>query len=354
MKKILSILACLMLCLSLFACNSAAPTDNATGAGTTGDAADETDLSAVQPITVKFAHGYAGTELAVEIVEEWMRLVTERTDGVVQWDYYPGGSLGSITELIEQTDLGAVDCTVTDTSQLENFVDEYAILFYPFLIQSYEHQQTILNDGDIMNYFNNLLGDDSGLHVLGYYVNGVRNIASKKLIKNLDDCKGVIMRTPEIQVYKDVATLLGMSPTTISYSEMYSALSTGICEAIECPNNSIYPGGYHKIAPYILKSGHMYSSCAVEINSDFWNGLPEEVRTVVKETFDSLTAVHAEKVVAADDDYYAKYVQDGATVSEWDDPQSVADVCVDYWETSAEKFGSEAVEVVRKIEALRQ
>ncbi len=354
MKKIVSILVCLMLCLSLVACGGTAPSDDTTGDTATPGATGETDWSSMQPITIKFAHGYAGTELAVAIVEEWMKEVTDKTEGVVQWDYYPGGSLGSITELVEQTDLGAVDCTVTDTSQLENFVDEYAILFYPFLFQSYEHQQAILNNGEIMGYFNDLLSEGSNLHVLGYYVNGVRNIASKKLITNLDDCKGVIMRTPEIQVYKDVATLLGMSPTTISYSEMYTALSTGICEAIECPNNSIYPGGYHKIAPYILKSGHMYSSCAVEFNTDFWNGLPAEVQTVLQETFSGLTAGQAEKVIAADEDYYAKYVQDGATVSEWDDPEAVAAVCTGYWETSATKLSPEALDVVKKIEALRK
>lgn len=280
-------------------------------------------------------------------------LLPKKTQGAVTWDYYPGGSLGSITELIEQTDLGAINCTVTDTSQLENFVDEFAILFYPFLIQSYDHQVAVLNS-DIMDNFTQLLEEGSNLHAIGYYVNGVRNICSKKPIHNLADAKGVIMRTPEIQVYKDVANLLGMSPTTISYSEMYTALSTGIVEAVECPNNSLYPGGYHEIAPYILKSGHMYSSCAIEFNKDFWNKLPDEIKVVLKESFDSLTEEHAAKVVAADEDYYKKYVEDGATVSEWDDPSEPAAAAKDYWKTSGEKLGPKAVEIVGQILALRK
>lgn len=368
MRKFVSILVCLMFSLSLFGCSgnstpltsttpSASPasaTPAASSASATPAASDTAvNWADMKPITIKFAHGYAGTELAVSLVDEWMKLVTEKTSGVVQWDYYPGASLGTITELLEQTDLGAVNCTLTDTSQLENYVSEYAILFYPFLMQSYEHQQAVLKS-DIMDSFNALLEEKTNLTAIGYYINGVRNIASKRPIRNLADAKGMIMRTPEIQVYKDVATLIGMVPTTVSYSEMYTALSTGIVEAVECPNNTLYPGGYHKIAPNILKSGHMYSSCALEFNSDFWNKLPVEVQKVMKESFDSLTEAHAQKVIAADEEYYADYIKDGTTVTEWDDPNAVAAVCTDYWNTSAQKLGPDAIAIVNKIVALRK
>lgn len=354
MKKLLAFLLALCMILALCACGSKTETPAAAPATEApAEAPAEFSWSAMEPITIKFAHGYAGGELAVELVDEWMALVTEKSEGAIQWDYYPGGSMGTITELIEQTDLGAIDCTVTDTSQLENFCSEYAILFYPFLMQSYEHQQAVLSS-DIMDKFGAALSQVSNLHVVGYYVNGVRNMCTKMKITNLDDCKGVILRVPEIQVYKDVATLLGMAPTVVSYSEVYTAMSTGVCEGMECPNNSIYPGGFHDVGPYILKSGHMYSSCALEFNADVWSSYPVEVQNLLKECFDSLTAAHAEKVIAADDEYYRLYAEDGATVSDWDDPNEPASVCEEYWQTSAEKLGGEAVEIVNEIIALRK
>ena len=355
MKKLLTLLLALCMILSLVACGSSKaeipPAEPSVEAPAEEPA--EFSWSTMEPITIKFAHGYAGGELAVELVDEWMALVTEKSEGAIQWDYYPGGSMGTITELIEQTDLGAIDCTLTDTSQLENFCDEYAILFYPFLMQSYEHQQAVLSS-DIMDKFGAALSEVSNLHVVGYYVNGVRNMCTKMKITNLEDCKGVILRVPEIQVYKDVATLLGMAPTVVSYSEVYTAMSTGVCEGMECPNNSIYPGGFHDVGPYILKSGHMYSSCALEFNTNVWNSYPVEVQNLLEECFNSLTAAHAEKVIAADDEYYRLYEEEGATVSEWDDPNEPASVCEDYWQTSAEKLGSDAVEIVNEIIALRK
>lgn len=355
MKKLLAILMCIIFALSLAACGqspetkSPTPAPSGTAASNTG-----TDWSKIKPIKIKFAHGYAGTELAVKLPEEWMKLVTQKTNGAVTFEYYPGGSLGSLTELLQQTDLGALDMTLTDTSQLENLTKEYAILYYPFLFKSYKHQLAVLNSSEVMGWFNKRMAASSNIHILGYYTNGVRNIASKKKITNLNDAKNIIMRVPEIQSYKDTAKLLGMSPTTIPYSEMYTALSTGVVEAVECPNNSLYPIGLHKVGKYILKSGHMYASAALEFNKDYWNKLPVEVRQVMQDTFNSLTAAHADKVIAADDEYYKGYVKDGATVSEWDNPEEVAAIATDYWKERAGKLGPEAVDIVNRIIELRK
>lgn len=352
MKKQLAFLLALCMVFALAACGAkeetpvAAPTEPV-------ETTEEFSWAAMEPITIKFAHGYAGGELAVELVDEWMTLVTEKSEGAIQWDYYPGGSMGTITELLEQTDLGAIDCTLTDTSQLENFCDEYAILFYPFLIQSYEHQQKVFADEEIMAKFDEALGEVSNLHVVGYYVNGVRNICTKMKISNLAECKGVILRVPEIQVYKDVATLLGMAPTVVSYSEVYTAMSTGVCEGMECPNNSIYPGGFHEVGPYILKSGHMFSSCALEFNTKAWESYPAEVQELLTQTFNSLTGAQADKIIAADEEYYRLYAEDGATVSEWDDPNEPAEACKDYWTDAAAKLGEDGTEIVNAIIALR-
>lgn len=358
MKKFLSAFVCLSLVLSLVACGSA-PVSSAPATSTPASSspADSTPTSTTtptfKPVTIKFAHGYAGGELAVNLVEDWMKLVNEKTGGAVTWDYYSGGSLGTITEIIEQTDLGAVDVTVTDTSQLQNYAADYAILFYPFLFQSYEHQLKTLNS-DVMDKFSASLESQSNLHILGYYINGVRNIISKKQIKSLADAKGIIMRVPEIQVYKDTATLLGMVPTTISYSEMYTAFNSGICEAVECPNNTLYPGGYHKVGKYVLKSGHMFSSCAIEFNKDFWNKLEPDMQKVLKESFDELTAAHAEEVIAADEKFYTLYENDGAVVSDWANPEEPAAASKDYWYASAEKIGAEAKVIIDAIVALRK
>ncbi len=355
MKKILVLFLTLCIIFAISGCGESkqATASEETASGAKPETTADFSWDAMEPVTIKFAHGYAGGELAVELVDEWMALVTEKSEGAIQWEYYPGGSLGSITELIEQTDLGAIDCTLTDTSQLENFCDKYAILFYPFLIQSYEHQQAVLNSS-IMDKFEESLAETSNLHVVGYYVNGVRNICTKEKITNLKDCEGVILRVPEIQVYKDTATLLGMAPTVVSYSEVYTAMSTGVCEGMECPNNSIYPGGFYEVGPYILKSGHMYSSCALEFNNDVWNSYPAEVQNLLVECFNSLTEEHAQKVVDADEEYYRLYEEEGATVSEWDDSSEPASACKDYWISSAEKMGDDAVEIVNSIIELRK
>ena len=350
MKRLIAMLLAIVMVFALAACGGAAsqpaqPAEDPAQSANT-EAAPET-------ITIKFAHGFPSAELICTMLDKWMALVTERTDGVVQWDYYPGGSLGSITELMEQADLGAIDCTLTDTSQLQNLCDMYGILYYPFLIQSYDHQMKVLNDDAIMAKFNEALAEQTNLYAVGYCVNGQRNICTTKLITNLDDCKNVVLRVPEIQVYKDTASLLGMTPTAISYNDAYTAVSTGVCDGLEVPNTSMYPGGFHQVAPYILKSGHMFASCAVEFNQDVWDSYPVEIRQIMTDTYKEVSEEYTAQIEAADEEYYKLYLEEGCTVSDWDDPSAPAAACEDYWLTSAEKLSPDAVEVVKAIVALR-
>jgi TRAP-type transport system periplasmic protein len=45
--------------------------------------------------------------------------------------------------------------------------------------------------------------------------------------------KGLKIRVPQLRIWVDFWTLLGAAPTPLPYSEQYSALSTGIIDAID-------------------------------------------------------------------------------------------------------------------------
>jgi len=77
---------------------------------------------------------------------------------------------------------------------------------------------------------------------------------SKKKIQNLEDFKGLKMRTAG--AWAEIAGSLGASTVILPGAEVYPALERGVIDATEWSSPSInLPSGFHKIAKYVVMPG---------------------------------------------------------------------------------------------------
>ncbi len=83
-------------------------------------------------------------------MNEFGRLVKEKTDGSVQIQYFPDGQLGGERELIELTQSGAVDFAKVSASALESFSKDYSIFSVPYLFNDEEHFFKVMDNEEIM------------------------------------------------------------------------------------------------------------------------------------------------------------------------------------------------------------
>lgn len=76
----------------------------------------------------------------------------------------------------------------------------------------------------------------------------------------------------------------GVIPVSLSLPEYYNSMQTGLIEGIVTFESAVTAYKFHEVAPHIARVGFgsMYGS-ALTINTDVWNRLPEEVRTVMAE-----------------------------------------------------------------------
>ena len=79
----------------------------------------------------------------------------------------------------------------------------------------------------------------TGVEFVDYGEVGFRHILSKRKVTNLDELKGLKIRTPEIKLWVDFWKKLGANPTPLAYAEQYSALSTGLIDGLEADVFSI-------------------------------------------------------------------------------------------------------------------
>lgn len=340
MKKILPLTLCIaLLCAVLNGCAAARP-------------ADADPFAAMEPIKIKYAHAIPEGELMNYIIEDWMAAVTARSGGRITFDYYPAGQLGTFVEIIEQVELGAVDMSSGEPSLYEPWCPEVSMLYAPLICDGYEHLGRCIY-GRPGTLIAQAMSEKNNTYILRWVYSGARVIASVRPLRTLADMKGIIIRSPESQVYIDTFTLLGMSPTPMAMGEMYAAIQQGIVEACECPAQALYEGGYHTITGNICKTRHMYALGTLSANEAFWNGLPEAARTLMLDVWDELDDGFNERVQASEEGYYEKFEEEGTKVTEFEDRVAFKEIAEPYWSEKAASIGGKATEILAAINELR-
>ena len=225
------------------------------------------------------------------------------------------------------------------------------MLNFPFIIKDYAHAERVINS-DVGKELSEKMAQKNNTLILAWHVNGFRNFCTKKPIRNVADCKNILLRSPEADVYMNTFKYLNMKPTPIPYGEMYTALQTGVVDGIETVPSIIYTGEYYKLAKYVCKSNHMISLNCVTVNKNFWAQLPQAYRDIIIQTLNKNQSEEFAEVKKSDDSYYALIQKGGGTITEWDNYQELVSLFTPFWSQMAAKIGGNAQKYIDKIKAL--
>ena len=342
MKKTLAVLLAAILLLSLCACGQQEPVDDLP------EGSDKTS-DEIRPITIVFATPNAEANIESEYAAKWIEAVEDASGGAITFDYTNSGALGSYTELLEGTVNGVYDLTITEPSYIETYVPESSLLSLPMLYSSYEEATEIL-DGEVGHWYNNLC-KEAGLEILNYFYCGFRYIISEDEIKTIDDCDGVIIRSPNIQTYLDTFNMLGFKCETMDFSEAYTAMETGVIQAVECPLQNLYTNGYYNMCPYLLSSRHLLSTNCIVANETFWASLDENHIEILTSTLKAITEEERVECEAREQQFLDDFAAEGTTFNEFDATAQaqILEMFSAYWTKTAEALGQESVDMLNKI-----
>ncbi len=331
--------------LTVYANGAAEETKAASG----GDA-----LADQEPITIVFATPNGANNIESIYSQKWMELVKERSEGKIDFQYTNGGALGSYAELLEGIEYGVYDMSITDVSYIQNYVPESVVLTLPFIFDNYDHAAKVFT-GDIGKWYADLVSEQTNIKVLNYYFCGFRYICSKKPIKSLDDCENELIRSPQIQVYNDLLGLMGFSYVTMAWSEAYTAMSTGVINAVEVPLQNIYEAGFYELGNNITGTRHLLSVNNVVANEQFWDELPAVYKDIMVEALDEVTSDEYVAVANNESDYINKLKDEGCAFHEFDQAakKQLNDTFSNYWLDKVSVLGNDVVSVLDDIVSLK-
>ncbi|WP_417272523.1 TRAP transporter substrate-binding protein [Celeribacter halophilus] len=217
-------------------------------------------------------------------LEKVAELVAERTDGDVEFQIFPQGQLGNQRQMNEGVQLGTLEATVAPAAFLGGFNPLVSILDIPYLIPEDADAAAELRDGP----FGQALLDsfsDKGMVAIDLWPNGKKQFTSNEPLDSLEDFAGQKFRVMDSSILIEQFNALGASAIALPFGELYTSLQTGVVDGEENPLDTIKAMKFYEVQNYLVVSDHGAMEDVILFNPMFWDSLPGEYRTVIKDAF---------------------------------------------------------------------
>ncbi len=242
--------------------------------------------SAFAAVTLTYAEVNPLDSIVGQTATAFKQKVEELSNGEVIIDIQAGGVLGSEAQVLDNI-LGGGD--TIDMSRISAFAltsygcQKAMLLSVPYTFVSREHFWKFANS-DLAKEF---LAEPNtiGLPLRGicYGEEGFRHFFFKDKVAGLSDLKGKKIRVSDDPVMTGMVRDLGANPTVVSYTELYSALQTGVTDAAEQPIANYRSNRFSEVAPNLLLDGHTLGAIQIIIADTGWNKLNDQQRGWIME-----------------------------------------------------------------------
>jgi len=283
------------------------------------------------PITLTYAevNPLDGT-IVGEMAKAFKAKVEELSGGTVVIDIQAGGVLGSEDQILDNL-LGGGN--ITDISRISAFAltqygcDKAKLLSIPYTFVNEEHFWKFAASDLAQEFL--LEPQEIGLPLRGlcYGEEGFRHFFFKNEVKSIEDLKGLKIRVSSDPVMTGMVSNLGAAATTVAFTELYSALNTGVVDGAEQPTANDRSNAFQEVAPYLLLDGHTLGALQIIITDAGWAKLNEEQQGWIMEAAQYASQICKEKVAEIEAQTFELLAQDGATVIEVEDKTPWVEAC---------------------------
>jgi tripartite ATP-independent transporter DctP family solute receptor len=229
---------------------------------------------------------------------------------------FGSSQLGGDKEMLQKLKLGTIDMAVPSTV-MSSEVDLFGIFEMPYLVKDRAHMARI--EKEIFWPTIEPAAEKKGLKILAVWENGSRHITNnRKPIVKPEDLQGVKLRVPEGKWRVAMFKAYGANPSPMKFSELFTALQTGVMDGQENPLTQIYSAKLHETQKFLSLSGHVYTPAYLTVGLRKWERLPAETRKTLEEVARETQAFVYETAQKQESELLEKLKQSGIQVNQVD------------------------------------
>lgn len=239
-----------------------------------------------EPVTLTYAEVNPLDTIVGQTATFFKQKVEELTGGSVIIDIQAGGVLGTEAQVLDGILMGG---DTVDISRISAFAltsygcGKATLLSIPYTFVSREHFWNFANSDLAKEFLEEPQQIGLPLRGICYGEEGFRHFFMKEEVKGIEDLKGLKIRVSEDPVMTGMVSGLGANPAVVAFTELYSALQTGVVDAAEQPIANYKSNAFQEVAPYLMLDGHTLGAIQIVITDGGWAKLTAEQQAAIME-----------------------------------------------------------------------
>ena len=241
-----------------------------------------TGLAAAQTV-LKAADVHPAGYPTVVAVENMGKKLDAATQGRYKFQMFPGSVLGGEKEMIEQTQVGAIQLLRTSLGPVGPVVPEVNVFNMPFVFRDIDHMRAVI-DGPIgQELLDKVTASPAKMVALAWMDGGSRSLYTKKPVRTPADLKGQKIRMMGNPLFVDTMNAMGGNGIAMGYGEVFTAIQTGVVDGAENNPPSLYTANHFKAgAKYYTQTNHLIIPELLVMSKVAWDKLPPADQALVK------------------------------------------------------------------------
>ncbi|WP_226575506.1 TRAP transporter substrate-binding protein [Acuticoccus sediminis] len=303
--------------------------------------------------TLRYGHNNEVASVAGAQADWFAEALAATSDGAIEVKVYPNSQLGKLQELAEAVSLGTIAFSHNTAGALGSLYQPFAALDTPYLYRDVDHLMKVTDvDSPVMQELNEGLIAAANVRVIYAHYFGRRNLTCNKAVQSPADLAGVKIRAVPFPIYTTAVEGMGAVAVPVDWSEVPTALATGVVQGQENPVNVVLKVKLYEVQSHLMLTGHMSNAEVVVMNEDVWQGMSEAERDAVRAAADQ-TREKATKAILDNEDAETNQLRElGMTVIGPDEGLDLEAFRTSVKALVDERFGEEYGDLYTKIAAI--
>lgn len=262
--------------------------------------------------------GSATDQRSVAMAEVFAPMVAEFAD------FQPGynGTLFAQGTELEAISRGNLEMSIASAQEMAQFFPEFSIFATGYVHQNAEHQVKVFND-PLMDAFKKTAEDELGVKLLSVMYLGRRQVNLRQTKEELTvttpaDLNGVNLRMPGTDAWQFLGKALGASPTPMSFTEVYTALSTGAVDGQDNPLPTVVDAKFYEVTNQIVLTSHLVDLNYIAFSKQVWDALTPEQQATVQKAADAAAESGRQKQLEKEESLVSFLKEQGMEIYEPD------------------------------------
>ncbi len=271
-----------------------------------------------QTTTLRIQTHYAPETVSGKLATQYVEDIQAMSNGEIQVEMFYSSSVVKSVETFDAAATGILDCDMTGGGYQTG--KNPAFQFVADIMGGYETPYQQLS----WLYFGGgreaaaPLYNKYGMELIGWWVYGQESFASSKPIATVEDFKDWKFRSPpgmETKIFEK----LGASPIVMDFTEIFTALETGIIDGADASGiaNNVGLGLYDIVKHANFPGFHSMPSDHLACNKAVFDAMPAHHQTIMKVAMEALALRTALTFEKANAEAVAQLKLQGVTIHQW-------------------------------------